>query len=40
MSSLVDINLDEYLNQIDSIINILTKIVKTSQENLKSKNES
>ncbi|MFN8437892.1 MAG: four helix bundle protein [Cytophagales bacterium] len=40
MSSLVDINLDEYLNQIDSIINILTKIVKTSQENLKTKNES
>lgn len=34
-SQLVLINLDKYLNEIDEIINILTAIVKTSQQNNK-----
>ncbi|MFD0861537.1 four helix bundle protein [Sungkyunkwania multivorans] len=33
-SKIVDIDCDEELKQIDSIINVITKIVKTSQENL------
>lgn len=33
-SELVDITLQEYLNEINSIINILTKIVKTTSESL------
>ena len=33
-SKLVNLNYSLYLNEIDSLINILTKIVKTSQENL------
>ena len=32
-SQLVVINLDKYLKEIDEIINILTAIVKTSQQN-------
>ena len=31
-SKLVDINYSEYLNAVEHIINVLTKIVKTSQE--------
>lgn len=34
-SQLVVINLDKYLKEIDEIINILTAIVKTSQQNNK-----
>jgi four helix bundle protein len=34
-SKIVDIEVDEYLTEADHLINILTKIVKTSQENLK-----
>jgi four helix bundle protein len=34
-SQLVEINLDKYLKEIDEIINILTAIVKTSQQNSK-----
>ncbi|MFD2098239.1 four helix bundle protein [Flagellimonas iocasae] len=34
-SKLGNIDCDEEINEISSIINILTKIVKTSQENLK-----
>jgi len=34
-SQLVVINLDMYLKEIDEIINILTAIVKTSQQNNK-----
>ena len=33
-SNLVQFNLDFYLKEIESIINILTKIIKTSSENL------
>lgn len=33
-SNLVQIELDSYLKEIESIINILTKIIKTSSENL------
>jgi|SRR5437868_11588576 len=33
-SKLVDIDYSNYLNNIDHIINILTKIVKTSQESV------
>ncbi|WP_432759459.1 four helix bundle protein [Elizabethkingia ursingii] len=33
-SDLVQFNLDFYLKEIESIINILTKIIKTSSENL------
>ena len=34
-SRIVDINCNNYLNDIEEIINILTAIVKTSHENLK-----
>jgi len=34
-SQLVVINLDKYLKEIDEIVNILTAIVKTSQQNNK-----
>jgi len=37
-SKLVDYNYSSYLTSIEHIINILTKIVKTSQENLALKN--
>ncbi|MDP9955703.1 four helix bundle protein [Epilithonimonas hungarica] len=33
-SNLVEIEVDSYLKEIESIINILTKIIKTSSENL------
>ena len=33
-SNLVQIEIDSYLKEIESIINILTKIIKTSSENL------
>jgi len=33
-SNLVQIEVDSYLKEIESIINILTKIIKTSSENL------
>lgn len=33
-SNLVQIDIDSYLKEIESIINILTKIIKTSSENL------
>lgn len=33
-SNLVEIEIDSYLKEIESIINILTKIIKTSSENL------
>lgn len=33
-SNLVQIDLEHYLKEIESIINILTKIIKTSSENL------
>ena len=33
-SNLVQIEIDTYLKEIESIINILTKIIKTSSENL------
>ncbi len=33
-SNLVQIDMDFYLKEIESIINILTKIIKTSSENL------
>ena len=33
-SKLVDLDYSPYLNSIEQIINILTKIVKTSQENM------
>ncbi|WBV53090.1 four helix bundle protein [Chryseobacterium gambrini] len=33
-SNLVQIEIDSYLQEIESIINILTKIIKTSSENL------
>lgn len=33
-SNLVQINMESYLKEIESIINILTKIIKTSSENL------
>jgi len=33
-SKLVDVDYSEYLKSVDHIINILTKIVKTSQESL------
>jgi four helix bundle protein len=36
-SKLVDLNYSTYLTSIEHIINILTKIVKTSQENLEVK---
>lgn len=44
MSKLVDTDIDDCLSEVNSIINILTKIVKTSQQNieteqLKSKNK-
>jgi four helix bundle protein len=34
-SRLVDINYDEYLQDVEVVIRILTKIVKTSQQSLK-----
>lgn len=34
-SKLVQINITDYLNEIENIINILTAIVKTAQKNLK-----
>lgn len=34
-SQLVEINLDKYIKEIDEIINIVTAIVKTSQQNNK-----
>lgn len=34
LSDLVQIEIDTYLKEIESIINILTKIIKTSSENL------
>lgn len=33
-SNLIQIEVDSYLKEIESIINILTKIIKTSSENL------
>ena len=36
-SSLVDISLQKYLDEIDQIIKMLTKIVKTTHENLSQK---
>ena len=33
-SDLIETNLDSHLKEIQSLINILTKIVKTSQQNL------
>lgn len=36
-SQLVDLELKEYLSEIDAVINILTKIVKTSQNNITNK---
>ncbi|UJF29430.1 four helix bundle protein [Kaistella sp. 97-N-M2] len=33
-SNLVEINMESYLKEIETIINILTKIIKTSSENL------
>ena len=33
-SALVDIALDDYLDEVDNIINILTSIVKTTSESL------
>jgi four helix bundle protein len=33
-SALVDIDLDDYLGEIDDIVNILTSIVKTTSESL------
>ena len=33
-SNLIDTNLDSHLKEVQSLINILTKIVKTSQQNL------
>ncbi|MDQ1096125.1 MULTISPECIES: four helix bundle protein [Chryseobacterium] len=33
-SNLIEIETDSYLQEIESIINILTKIIKTSSENL------
>lgn len=37
-SKLVDLDYSGYLNSIEHLVNILTKIVKTSQENLTIKN--
>gem|GEM_PF-1260487 len=37
-SSLVDISLKKYLDEIEEIIKMLTKIVKTTYENIKKKN--
>jgi len=36
-SNLVSVDLKKYLSQIEEIIKILTKIVKTTAENLKNK---
>ena len=37
-SSLTDISLKKYLDEIEEIIRMLTKIVKTTYENIKKKN--
>ena len=34
-SNLIKFSIDEYLNEINQIIKIVTKIVKTTSENLK-----
>ena len=34
-SKIVEIDYSSYLNEIENIINILTKIVKTTMENIK-----
>lgn len=39
-SKLIETNVNKYLTEVKSIINILTKIVKTSQDNLKSENKN
>jgi len=38
-SSILDITMKEYLDEIEEIIKILTKIVKTTNENIKKTNK-